>query len=302
VTARRYAEPGAFKQALEERLRQRAAETGDDLSRLRQRAVFDRFLARLFAALGERLVLKGGLALQLRLESARTTRDLDLRMSGDPGQLLMELRRAGQTALDGDFLVFTVDPDPRHPTLEGEGVVYEGRRFRVEATLAGKVYGARFGVDVGFGDLMARPAERLDGGDWFAFAGIPPVQVRIYAREVHVAEKLHALTLPRPRENTRVKDLPDLALLGMTGPFDAAALRESIRATFAQRATHPVPLGIDAPPARWAAPYAAMAVENALRWTRLADVVLAVRAFLDPVLQGREGTWDPVSWRWTTGP
>ncbi len=201
--------------------------------RLRQRSVFERFLARVVAQLVDSVVHKGGIALQLRVEGARATRDLDLRMSGDPGHLLDELRRAGQLALDGDFLTFAVEPDPRHPTIEGEGIVYEGQRFRVKATLAGKIYGSRFGVDVGFGDRMARPPEILAGSNLFDFAGIPPVSVRVYAREVHVAEKLHALTLPRARENTRVKDLPDIALLGTTGAFASAALREAIRATFA---------------------------------------------------------------------
>lgn len=296
--AHRYREPYAFKQALEDRLRHRSQEVKGDVGRLRQRVIFERFLARVVAHFGDRVVVKGGIALQLRVESARTTRDLDLRMSGDPSRLLNDLRRAGQLALDGDFLTFTVEPDPKHPTIEGDGIAYEGQRFRVKALLAGKIYGARFGVDVGFGDMMAHPPEVLSGSDLFAFAEIPPVSVRVYAREVHIAEKLHALTLPRARENTRVKDLPDLALLGTTGPFESAALREAIRATFAQRGSHEVPSSIVAPPEGWAAPYASMVEENMLPWATLDDLTAAVRAFLDPVLRGEEGRWDPVSWSW----
>jgi Nucleotidyl transferase AbiEii toxin, Type IV TA system len=298
MTAHRYRDPRAFKSALEDRLKRRALELEEDVSRLRQRSVFERFLARVVAHFGDRVVLKGGVALQLRIEDARTTFDIDLRMSGNPSLLLEELNNAGRLALDEDFMSFTIVPDPRHPTFEGDGVTYDGQRFRVQAALAGKIYGTRFGVDVGFGDHMAYPPEAVTGGELFLFAGIPPLSVRIYAREVHIAEKLHALTMPRARANSRVKDLPDLALLATTGPFESAALREAIQASFAQRRSHEVPSSIVAPPDDWVVPYADMAKENNLRWTTLDDLTAAVRAFLDPVLRGEGGTWDPASWSW----
>ncbi len=296
--AHRYANATAFKRALEDRLKRRAQETGEDLDHLRQRTIFERLLARIVAHFGDRVIVKGGIALQLRIESARATHDIDLRMSGNPSTLLDELNIAGQLALDDDFLTFAAVLDPKHPTFEGDGVIYGGQRFRVEAALAGKIYGTRFGVDVGFGDHMACPPEAVTGGDLFLFAGIPPLSVRVYAREVHVAEKLHALTLPRVRANSRVKDLPDLALLASTGPFECAALREAIHATFAQRGSHDVPPSIAAPPDRWSAPYEDMVKENNLRWTTLDDLTTAVRAFLDPVLRGEDGVWDPPSWSW----
>jgi len=299
--AHRYKTAEAFKVALEDRLKRRAQETGKGLARLRQLAVFERFLARIIAHFGERVIVKGGIALQLRIESARTTVDIDARMSGDPSHLLDNLRLAGQLALDGDFLIFNVEPDPRHPTFDGDGVVYEGQRFKVEAKLAGKIYGTRFGLDIGIGDLMTRPPERLTGRSFFEFAGIQPVSVAVYAREVHIAEKLHALTLPRARPNSRIKDLPDLALLATTGSFESGALREAILGTFAQRASHEVPTSITAPPDQWSASYALMAEENHLRWTTLDDVTAAVRAFLDPVLRGEEGVWDPAGWSWRSG-
>ena len=42
--------------------------------------MFDRFLARIAVVLGDAATLKGGLVLELRLERARTTKDVDLRM------------------------------------------------------------------------------------------------------------------------------------------------------------------------------------------------------------------------------
>jgi hypothetical protein len=52
VTARTYATPEAFKQAIEQRLRA-ASKTGADFARRRQLLVFDRFLARVVTVLGE---------------------------------------------------------------------------------------------------------------------------------------------------------------------------------------------------------------------------------------------------------
>jgi hypothetical protein len=77
MTPRTYATPAAFKEALEQRLRSAGLA---DVSRRRQLLVFDRLLARIAAAFGDAVVLKGGLALELRLERARTTKDIDLRM------------------------------------------------------------------------------------------------------------------------------------------------------------------------------------------------------------------------------
>jgi len=51
----------------------------------------------------------------------------------------------------------------------------------------------------------------------------------------------------RDRSNTRVKDLPDLALLASVGPLDAAELRRAIEATFSFRATHSMPTSLPAP-------------------------------------------------------
>jgi len=51
MTAQTYASPQAFKQALEQRLKT-ASTSGVDFARRRQLLVFDRFLARVVATLG----------------------------------------------------------------------------------------------------------------------------------------------------------------------------------------------------------------------------------------------------------
>jgi hypothetical protein len=71
-------------------------------------------------------------------------------------------------------------------------------RFPAECRLAGKQYGQPFGVDITFGDPMF---------------------------ETHTAEKPHAYTMPRARLHTRVKDLPDIALLATLQRVDGPVSR-----------------------------------------------------------------------------
>jgi hypothetical protein len=176
---------------------------------------------------------------------------------------------------------------------------YEGRRFRAECKLAGKIYGQSFGVDVAFGDPIFGEPETIVAEDVLAFAGIAPPTVRIYPIETHIAEKLHAYTMPRERPNSRVKDLPDLALLATARHLDAKALRAALEQTFAFRKTHALPPAVPAPPGAWEVAFTAMARDDQLAWTKLNEVTAAVRQFLDPVLAGGlDATWSPSTWTW----
>ena len=65
------------------------------MGRLRQVLIFERFLVRVFAVLGNRVVAKGGVVLELRLARARTTQDVDLGVSGDLDAMLEAISRAG---------------------------------------------------------------------------------------------------------------------------------------------------------------------------------------------------------------
>ncbi len=298
MTVAPYATPEAFKHALEARLRNEARAAGTSMGRLRQILIFERFLVRVFEVLGDRVVAKGGVVLELRTSRARTTRDVDLGFIGDLDGVLAALTRAGQLDL-GDRLSFEVAVDREHPTIDAEGMIYGGRRYRAEARLAGKLYGLPFGVDVAAGDALTVAPDIVEGRSFLAFVGIETAKLRVYPRETHIAEKLHAFTMPRARTNSRVKDLPDLGLLAQTGPFDAAILRRAIERTFAVRRNTTVPVRLPEPPSEWAGPYAAMAMADDLPWSDLEGLVVAVRAFVDPVLSGQQGAWDPTSWRWS---
>jgi hypothetical protein len=196
-------------------------------------------------------------------------------------------------------MVFTVVADDEHPEITNEGMVYEGQRYRVACELAGKPYGQPFGLDVAFADPILGEPDIIVAEDVLGFAGIAPPALRLYPIETHIAEKLHAYTLPRKRLNSRVKDLPDIALLAGVREIEGAYLRRALEQTFVARATHALPNALPAPPPAWAAPYARMVEEDDLRWADLAILARAVEGFVNPVLGGTaSGTWMPSAWQW----
>ena len=74
-----YETPQALRMALEQRLSNQSRESGVSLDRLRRRVIFERIMARLHIAGPGRWVLKGGMALEVRLpDDARVTKDIDL--------------------------------------------------------------------------------------------------------------------------------------------------------------------------------------------------------------------------------
>ena len=132
------------------------------------------------------------------------------------------------------------------------------------------------------------------------FAGIEPPRFRLYPIVSHIAEKLHAYSMPRERPNSRIKDLPDLALLASAGEIDGAVLRTALETTFEFRGTHALPDAVPESPVAWRAPYEVMAATDELPSGTLGEGHGAVAAFLDPVLSGRagRGRWVSSEWRW----
>ena len=266
---RKYASASAFRVALEVRLKRLAQEEGFDLQRLRRQAAFDRLLCRLFATPDAPWLLKGGYAMELRLKTARTTRDIDLAMRRLPvasadwdanvPEVLESLREAGKLDLQ-DYFTFVFG----EATQDLDAAPYGGARFPVDARLAGRTF-AKFHLDVSTGDVLREPYETLAGRDWLGFAGIASARFPAMSPEEQFAEKLHAYTLPREgRENSRVKDLVDLVLLIERTKLDTVRLPQAIRETFQRRKTHDVPLTLISPPASWSAPFSEMAAECGL--------------------------------------
>lgn len=102
-----------FRKSLESRLKTMAMEKSENLQRLRRKVAFDRLLARFFSSEEQSFFLKGGYAMELRLKTARTTKDIDLtslkRLKGErellSSMILEELRMLAQQDL-GDFFVY----------------------------------------------------------------------------------------------------------------------------------------------------------------------------------------------------
>ncbi len=105
----KYGSAATFRQALEDRLKERAGRDGARIARLRKQVAFDRLLARLASVAPGLWALKGGFALELRLaDRARTTIDVDIAWSGHENELLDTLIDAATEDL-GDFFSLSIE-------------------------------------------------------------------------------------------------------------------------------------------------------------------------------------------------
>jgi hypothetical protein len=283
-----YATAGAFRRALEERLKSMSQTEQIDINRLRRQVSFDRLLARLFREDPAPWVLKGGYALELRFRSARSTIDIDLtlqRVVGtvegrEPIQVIREMLQAMANVSFDDWFEYTIGP----PVMDLTAAPYGGARYLVETRMDGRIF-ARFHLDAGIGDVVIQPLETAECHDWLGFAGIGKPRVQMISREQQFAEKIHAYTLPRNSPNSRVKDLVDLALLIAGNRLDRQRVFNALHLTFDRRGTHTLPISLSVPPPEWQTPFRALAEECGLQ-TDIAVVFDNVREFLENVLVG----------------
>lgn len=280
MDARHYKSAQSFKQALDSRLRE-AAQEGADLIHIRQSLVFQRFLARVFMTFGDAAVLKGGVTMEMRISNARATRDIDLQVAMEPSTAINIFQQIGSLDMN-DYLRYEVREI--RPILAGLGVSEQGIRLQARPILAGKPYGDAFGVDVVFSNHSLAKADIAPGTDYLSFAGITPPVLRLYPVELHIAEKLHAYTRPRPAENSRIKDLPDIASLAGVKDLHRHDLAAAFRLIFESRNTHLMPVSLPEPPVSWLEPYCVMANSNRLKWKDLSTLFHAVSSFINPVL------------------
>lgn len=291
----RYQDAAAFRQALEQRLRARAAGDGARLARGRKRVAFDRLLARLNQAASDRWVLKGGFALDLRLaDRARATRDVDIDWQAAEEELFDTLIEAGAIRAD-DHFTFQVERTGTPPERLGGS-----HRFRVNATLAGRLF-ETFLLDVGLRSDPVAEHDTLLTPDLLAFADIDPVEVPAVPLERHIAEKFHAYThrYADDQPSSRAKDLIDIVLMSELASFEFERLRDVIVRLFEARATHKLPASVPAPPREWAQPYRALAEEVGLDPDPSVGHGL-VATFLNPLLAAEPGLahWEAETLRW----
>ncbi len=254
----------------------------------------DRLLVRLLAAAPGRWAVKGGYANQLRRPGdARFTEDLDLRIDAaiETAPELLATGFAVDMADDFSYEV-ALAPAPL------DGPPGGGLRFVVVARLAGTEL-VRFKVDVSAADVVVGELESHFSDPILEGLGFRRSRFPVYPINQHVAEKLHALTLPRDVENTRARDLVDLAWFMRHFTFRSEPLARACVATFERRSTHPWPPIIDVPPESWARPYAAWRAELDLAEPTAAAAASSIRRFLEPVYFGTVGmAWDPVRQLW----
>jgi hypothetical protein len=242
----------ALRMALEQRLLSRSKETKVSLDRLRRRVLFERIVSRLHAAEPGQWVLKGGMALEVRLrDEARLTKDIDLGLRGDVADA-EELRERLVEALtrDMDDDKFTLIAGPVKQLMEDNG----GRltwRVKVTAELAGRPFGA---VQV---DVSPRPAE-LGATDLVPlpnsldFAGVVAPLVEIIDVNRHAAEKFHGMLRDYgDRDNTRVRDLVDLVILSEHELLKSSALATAVRLVWSERDGVSPPAELPPLPTSW---------------------------------------------------
>lgn len=280
----KYHTPAAFRQALEERLKQQERESGEPLIRLRKRVTFERLMARLQEKETSPWVIKGGFALELRLgERARMTKDLDLGvdlgyfhpMEVTAATVASKLREDAASSNE-DCFSFVV-PDIGEPDLNIPGV--KAFRYTVEARLDGRRFETNR-IDVGIGDPLIPPFDNLESSDLLSFAHIPRIRFRTTSRAQHVAEKIHALTRPyEDRLNTRVKDLADIILLLNLGMPHPNEVKKVVTEIFVARKTHDLPTVIESQPKTWATPYRIMAKELEIAETDIDRAITRINKY-----------------------
>lgn len=249
---RRYATVTAFEDALRARLMAQA--TGDRTYQdLRKLLAFDRVLARLSHVAPDLWLLKGGVALEYRLDRARATSDIDASVQVSVEMMIGMLRAAGTAELNDYFALRLGEiAKPFDETAMW--------RFHVEVLYENGRLFEPLRIDVGFGDPWLGTPQTLTGPPLLDFAGIEPATVHAISLEQHLAEKLHAYTRHYGNfASTRVKDLVDMALLVSEVALDSDELARMLHDVFSARRTHNVPASLSSPPADWRPVYARLA-------------------------------------------
>jgi hypothetical protein len=287
-----YETADGLRTALEHRLGNYSDETGVSLDRLRRRVLFERIIARLQAAEPGSWVVKGGMALEVRLrDDARLTKDLDLGLR-EPTFSPEELRERLIDALgrdpDDDRFVMTVAKIKRCAE-DGQGQA--GWRASVSADLAGRRFGAlKLDISPRAHELDATDVMELP--NTLAFAEIGTREIEIIDIHRHAAEKLHAMQKDHgDRENSRVRDLIDLVILREHGLLDLDELRSAVWQVWQERERAAPPGSLPAFPATWPNRYEDAAAELGLATLSFADATSIAAVIWDGVTVRK----DPIS-------
>jgi predicted nucleotidyltransferase component of viral defense system len=261
-----YATPQALRAALEHRLLAKSTATGVSLDRLRRRVVFERIVARLQVAEPGVWVLKGGMALEVRLgDAARLSKDIDVGLRdgvASADELRERLIEALSSDPDADGFVLAVGPVRRLAEDDERTLTW---RVRVVADLAGRTFGV-IQVDVSSRPQELEETEMISLPNSMDFAGISVPEIEIIDIHRHAAEKFHGMLRDvGERENTRVRDLVDLVILREHNLLEVRRLQPALSRVWAERNQSRPPARLPPLPRGWRTRYEHLAADHRLQ-------------------------------------
>jgi len=178
----------------------------------------------------DRFILKGAMLYVLWQPDAppRATQDLDLLCFGrpEPAVCLELFEEIAQVELD--------EPDGlKFDNVSATPIRLEDLYGGIRVNLTAHLDTARIPlqVDLGFGD---RPVPEAQRHQYPALLREQKPQLRVYAQETVIAEKLHAM-VERGLANSRAKDFFDISYLAKHFPFECPTLSAAIQSTFERR-------------------------------------------------------------------
>lgn len=300
--------PSNVAASVQQRLLDKSRKEGEDYQLLLTRFALERYLYRLgLSPHKEKFILKGAMLFPLwGGELHRPTRDLDLHGRGESGVAHLEevFREICLVGGEDDGLKFL--PETVRGKEIREDQEYDGVRIQLESRLiAARI---TLQIDIGFGDaVVPDPIET----QYPTILDFSAPRIRVYPRELVVAEKYHALVV-LGIANSRMKDFFDLWILAGKFSFDGRTLCQAIEATFTRRRTSvPVEIPMELSEEFCDDPRKQTQWRAFLRKGRFADellsigeVVSSLREFLIPPSaaisrkEGFEFRWHPAGpWR-----
>lgn len=261
----------------------------------------DRMLYRLGrSSQADEFYLKGGvLVANLVAEPHRFTRDVDfLRKHGPPDaddiRVRFETIVALAVAVDDGIAFGKVRATETDRAIDD----YDGVKVVIEAEVGGREVEIR--VDIGFGDAVEPPVERLKLTPFLD--DDPPATVRAYQAETVIAEKVQTLFQRFPLVAHRLKDVLDVVVLSERLPFEGPALVAALRATFNRRGTASDPQVLDAVQKtlkgrKWQGHWSTMVQDKAVTSPMsLAEAIARFDVFVRPLILAVDGGDAPVAW------
>ena len=200
--------------SIRQRLLNQARSSGVKFQELVQYFAMCRFLYRLVKSSQDgQFILKGALLLHaLKLEEARSTLDIDLlgRISNTPATIREAISQACSEDVEPDGLHFDESSITISEMLQEAD--YKGLRVKFDGSLGNMPLPML--IDIGFSDVPFPSPKEITVP---TLLGFPSATMLGYAPETSIAEKAHAILLPRGHEQSHeglLRHLVSISVLG----------------------------------------------------------------------------------------